>query len=167
MFDLRAGLEAGLLGEISMDKVTQESSYKEIVTITLSGYQLIEARIKTYLHDYFEIVKYRIGNDLHFGFEGQDYSNAALGTLLKVFSKTCADSELLKDLRAEITHRDHVAHQALLVPYKRKPCSSEELSQLANELAKRSESIINLLNRLRKAHTDLVAPYKKDSADSD
>ncbi|RVT44130.1 hypothetical protein EMM73_17385 [Rheinheimera sediminis] len=94
-----------------MDKVTQESSYKEIVTITLSGYQLIEARIKTYFHDYFEIVKYRIGNDLHFGFEGQDYSNAALGTLLKVFSKTCADSELLKDLRAEITHRDHVAHQ--------------------------------------------------------
>lgn len=143
-----------------MDQEFEESSFKEIANITLGGYQLIEARIKTYLNDYFEIVKHKVGSDLHFGFEGKDYKTAALGTLLKVFSKTCSDSALVKDLQAEVPHRDHVAHQALLILYKRQKCSPMEIRELSNELSVRAQSITKLLDRLKIAHTELVTPYQ-------
>ena len=129
--------------------------------MTLGGYQLIEAMLKTYLRNYFQIAKHRLGSDFYFGFSGDDYDKAAIGTLLRVFSKTCADSALIKDLQAEVPHRDHVAHQALLVLYRRQPCNYAELRELADELSARSVSITNILIQLNELHEGLVAPYKK------
>ena len=151
------------LGAMAMESQSEKKSYQEIAALTLSGYQLIEAMLKTYLRNYFNIAKHRVGADFYFGFSGDDYKNAALGTLLKAFSKTCSDSALVKDLQAELPRRDHVAHQAMLVLYKRQPCSSEELRELAAELSARSESIASLLNRLNALHSCLVAPYQKDA----
>jgi len=148
------------LGANPMDRDFHEKSYREITNLALAGYQLIEARLKSYLNDYFEIVKYKVGNELHFGFNGDDYKTAALSTLLKIFSKTCADTSLIKQLQAEVPHRDHVAHQALLTTYRRTPCSTEELSQLADELANRAKATSELLERLSIIHASLVAPYK-------
>ncbi|MCE4286603.1 hypothetical protein LYZ77_17200 [Xanthomonas hortorum pv. vitians] len=145
------------------DPQSEKKSFQEIASLTLGGYQLIEAMLKTYLHNYFRIAKHRLGKDFYFGFSGHDYDKAALGTLLKVFSKTCVDPALVKDLQAEVPHRDHVAHQALLVLYRRQPCSSEELSALADELSARTESITNLLSRLNTLHIGLVAPYQEDA----
>lgn len=144
-----------------MDTESQakKESFQKIASMALGGYQLIEALLKTYLRNYFEIVKHRLGSDLHFGFTGRDYDKASLGTLLKVFSKTCADRSLVKDLQAEIQHRDHVAHQALLVLYRRLPCSPAELAALTEELSIRAERSAGLLRRLDELHRNLVAPY--------
>ncbi|WP_225043003.1 hypothetical protein [Xanthomonas campestris] len=142
------------------DRASAAKSYQEIANLTLGGYQLIEALLKTYLRNYFSIAKHRLGIDLHFGFTGSDYDNAALGTLLKVFAKTCSDSQLVKDLQAEIPHRDHVAHQASLVMFRRQPCSSEELQALSEELSIRSGSISSLLTRVNNVHDLLLAPYR-------
>lgn len=139
----------------------ETSSFKEIASLTLGGYQLLEAMLKTYLHNYFQIAKCRVGSDLHFAFSGDDYDKAALGTLLKVFSKTCADSALVKDLLTEIPHRDQVAHQALLVLYKRQSCSSAELARMAGELSIRAGLITSLLNRLNTANIDLIEAGRK------
>ncbi|MDY4284588.1 MULTISPECIES: hypothetical protein [Xanthomonas] len=142
------------------DRDFEVKSYQEIANLTLGGYQLIEALLKTYLRNYFNIAKHRLGRDLHFGFTGSDYDNAALGTLLKVFAKTCSDSQLVKDLQAEIPHRDYVAHQASLVMFRRQPCSSEELQALSKQLSTRSSSISGLLTRLNNVHNLLLAPYR-------
>lgn len=144
------------------DLQAREDSFQKIASLALGGYQLIEALLKTYLRNYFEIVKHRVGTDLHFGFSGHDYDKAALGTLLKVFAKTCPDTSLVKDLQAEVQHRDQVAHQAFLVLYRRQPCSSEELIALAEELSIRAEKITSLLRRLDERHRSLVAPYAQD-----
>ena len=142
------------------DRDFAAKSYQEIANLTLGGYQLIEALLKTYLRNYFNIAKHRLSSDFHFGFTGSDYDNAALGTLLKVFAKTCSDSQLVKDLQTEIPHRDHVAHQASLVLFRRQPCTSEELRALSNELSVRSGSISSLLTRLNHVHSLLLAPYR-------
>jgi hypothetical protein len=144
------------------DSRSREKNFQHVTSLALGGYQLIEALLKTYLRNYFAIAKYRLGADLHFGFSGDDYDQAALGTLLKVFSKTCADRELVKDLQAEVKHRDHVAHQALLVLYRHQPCSPEELQAQIDELSVRADGISGLLRRLDEAHRALVASHSED-----
>ena len=139
-----------------------QKAYQEISGLALSGYQLLEAMLKTYLRNYFEIVKYLVGSEAHFGFTGKEYDKAALGTLLKIFAKTCADHSLVKDLQAEVSHRNHLAHQAWLVIYSRQQYSSSELNVMANELALRAEIVSSLLKRLDGAHSTLVATYRRD-----
>jgi hypothetical protein len=139
-----------------------QKGYQEVSGLALSGYQLLEAMLKTYLRNYFEIVKYLVDSRAHFGFSGKDYDNAPLGTLLKIFAKTCADHDLVKDLQAEVSHRNHIAHQASLVIYRRQQHSSSELNDMAAEIAVRAKIVDSLLKRLDQAHFTLVAPYRKE-----
>ncbi|KOA97637.1 hypothetical protein AE921_16890 [Xanthomonas arboricola] len=45
------------------DPQSEKKSFQEIAGLTLGGYQLIEAMLKTYLHNYFRIAKHRLGKD--------------------------------------------------------------------------------------------------------
>ncbi|KAB7703183.1 hypothetical protein GBN26_02100 [Plesiomonas shigelloides] len=129
--------------------------------LVLSGYQLIEASLKLYIVNYFRIAKYYISDRIHFGFDGSDYHDAPLGQLVKVFSKTCADKELVADLKSEISHRNHVAHKATLVLYKKDTVTSEEFDNLIKDIQMHGEKITNLLSRLKKVHSELNAPFDK------
>lgn len=136
-----------------------EEHYKEGLVLVLAGYQLIEASLKTYLKNYFTIVRYIVPTELYFGFEGKDYETAALGTLLKVFSKVCGDSKLVADLKSEVSHRDNVAHQAALVLFKKAPLSEEEFDALSEQVAVQGKNITQLIERLREAHNKMEKYY--------
>lgn len=138
---------------------SNQEHYKEGVILVLAGYQLIEASLKRYLINYFTIVRYIVPADMHFGFDGKDYENAALGTLIKAFSKVCGDAGLVSDLKAETAHRDHIAHKAALVLFQKKPLSNEELDALSEQVANRGKSVTALIERLNQAHRKLEESY--------
>lgn len=138
-----------------MKATVEQEYYQEGVTLALSGYQLIEASLKLYLRNYFKIAKYLISDQLHFGFDGTDYDNAALGQLVKAFSKTCSDKILVSDLKKEISYRNHIAHKATLERYKKEPLTAEEFNKLSDEIKIRIENIKNLRRRLKKVHLEL------------
>ena len=140
---------------------SNEELYREGVMLVLSGYQLIEASLKTYLKNYFTIVRHVVPEELHFGFDGKDYGNAALGTLVKVFAKVCGDSGLVSDLKSEISHRDHIAHRALLVLFQKESLPTEEFNELSDQVADHGKRITGLLTRLREAHNKLTEIYEQ------
>lgn len=147
------------LGAMEHTLKSSEEHYKEGLLLVLAGYQLIEASLKTYLKNYFTIVRYILPTDLHFGFDGKDYETAALGTLLKVFSKVCGDSQLVADLKSESSRRDDIAHQAALVLFKKEHLLEEEFAALSEQLAVQGKNITQLIERLREAHNKMEKYY--------
>ena len=135
-----------------MESSVEHEHYQKGIMLALSGYQLIEASLKLYLKNYYKIAKYLIADRLHFDFDGTDYDNAPLGQLVKAFSKTCADQDLAKDLKSEVSHRNHIAHKATLELFKKEPLSSNELNDLSAEIKIRGEKITTLLSRLEEAN---------------
>ena len=78
-----------------------EKTYKNGVTLALSGFQFLEETLKTCLELYFNAVRKITHEKLYFGFERRDYQKAALGRLIQAFSKTCDDKALIGELRAQ------------------------------------------------------------------
>lgn len=148
-----------LLGAMENALKSSEENYKEGVILVLAGYQLIESSLKTYLKNYFTIVRYIVPTDLHFGFDGKDYETAALGTLLKVFSKVCGDSNLVADLKSIISHRDNIAHKAALILFQKEPLSEKEFDVLAEQVSAEGKVITQLIERLRETHNKLEKTY--------
>jgi len=143
------------------DQISQKEIYREGSNLALAGYQLIEALLKTYIKNYFEIAKYFLAGKLHFGFTGRDYDEAPLGRLLQVFSKISNDEKLLKDLRSEVQHRDQIAHRSMLVLFAKTGPTSEELSSMISELEVRNRKINELLKRLHAKHDELISPWNE------
>ena len=136
--------------------------YRKGANLALAGYQLIESLLKTYIKNYFSIVKSIIGNELYFGFDGQDYEEAPLGRLLQVFSKICDNQKLVKDLQSEIKHRNDVAHKSMLILYSKSKPSIEEFDDLNKSLEVRNKAIHKLYTRLIAQHDLLVEPYEEN-----
>lgn len=149
------------LGMIKNDQISQKEIYREGANLALAGYQLIEALLKTYIKNYFEIAKYLLEGKLHFGFTGRDYDEAPLGRLLQVFAKISNDKELLKDLRSEVQHRDQIAHRSMLVLFAKTEPTSEELSSMTSELEERNRKVNGLLKRLHARHDELISPWNE------
>ena len=147
------------------DLATAKSSYREVANHALAGYQLVEELLKTYIGNHFEIARSLLGDRLHLDFTRKDYEKAPLGRLLQVFAKLCPDAKLVADLRAELPHRDHVAHQSLLILFSSSPASAEFLHSHISDLVERNDSIASLLGRLNEAHARLTAPYKGVTSD--
>lgn len=91
--------------------------YGRSVNQALAGFQLIEEMLKTYLEMHFDQVRALLKESIYFEFRRQDYQDAALGRLTQVFSKLCPNQDLVRDLRAVVRRRDHLAHRALLKLY--------------------------------------------------
>ena len=129
----RAAQRSGLtqvLGAMSDDFAT---TYKNGVTLALSGFQFLEETLKTYLELYFDAVRKLTHQKLYFGFERGDYQKAALGRLVQAFSKACDDKALVTELRGMVEKRDHIAHQALLRFYRPEPITGEEYAKLLTQ----------------------------------
>lgn len=141
--------------------------YREGASHALAGYQLIESLLKTYISNHFKIVKFILGNQLYFGFTGNEYEQAPLERLVNIFSKLCNDDQLIRELRNEITHRNHIAHQSMLIMYSKRKLGVEQFISLNDEMVKRNNTIANLLDRLHIAHENLILPFNKNIPDTE
>ncbi|WP_369915443.1 hypothetical protein AB8810_02250 [Xanthomonas sp. NCPPB 3005] len=145
---------------------TDKELYREGASHALAGYQMIEELLKTYIGNYFGIVRSLVQDKIYFGFRKQDYKQAPLGRLLQTFDKICADKELVAALRAEVPHRDHIAHQSLLVLFAKSQPTPEDFSKLLEDLTVRNSAIQAVMLQLHAAHKSLITPYSssKDRA---
>jgi len=119
--------------------------YRESVTNALAGYQLLEGLLKFYAETYYDAVRAFVGDDLFFDFHRKDIEDAPLGRLITGFSRTCANKKLVQDLRELKSHRDQVAHQALLCTYDN--TSDEQYHEMIEE----NHRIIQEISRLHSA----------------
>ena len=142
-----------------MESYGSKEHYEKGVTLALSGYQLIEAALKLYLRNYFEVAKYLISEQIYFGFDGNDYNNAPLGKLINIFSKTCSDKALVSDLKSEVSHRNYIAHQAALELFRKDPLSDEEFNELSQKVENHSKNITSLLSRLKVVNQQLKSKF--------
>jgi hypothetical protein len=121
--------------------------YEKGVNRVLAGFQLMEDWLKTYLQAHFDLTRTLLAGRLHFEFRRDDYQEAALGRLTQIFSRLCANSQLVTDLRAVIKRREHIAHRALLKLYNDQ-LSPEDYSALIAEVASDHATVASLLQRL-------------------
>ena len=91
--------------------------YRKSVMNALGGYQLLEQQLKTYLAMYYDAVRVLTKDQLHCGYSESDFQNAPLGKLRTAFSKTNGNAQLSRDIQGLISHRYHIAHQAMTALY--------------------------------------------------
>jgi hypothetical protein len=121
--------------------------YRKSVNQVLAGFQIVEEMLKTYIERHFDLTRSLINGRLHFEFCRQDYQEAALGRRIQVFSKLCANHQLVSDLRAAVEGRDHVAPRALLKLYE-SAISPEEYVQISHELLSDMDKNTELMTRI-------------------
>jgi hypothetical protein len=121
--------------------------YEKGVNQLLAGFQLIEDMLKSYLEAHFDLTRAFLAGRLHFEFRREDYQEAPLNRLMHVFSRLCANSQLVTELRAVIKRRNDVAHRALLKLFDNQ-LSPTDYAALINELATDNAAVASLLQRL-------------------
>lgn len=137
---LRRSLPRALGIMETTDTSKLEVFYRDGVAHALGGFQLLEQGLKMYIDVYYKAVRVLLGDRLYFGFQHSEIKDAPLGQLVKVFGKTCANTQLVEELRSVIKHRDNSAHQAFLCLYGEKPSHDvfirtiDENLRIANQL---------------------------------
>jgi len=126
-----------------------EKLYRDGVTHVLAGYQLLEEQLKIYLEIHFDLTRAILASRLYFDFKRDDYQDAALGRLVHIFSKLCANKDLVLGLRSVVKSRDHIAHQALVKLYKQ-DISAQEYSGLIAELNNQMNTVSQLMTDIAK-----------------
>ena len=136
-------------GELEKALIEQEGKqvYERAANRVLAGFQLIEDWLKTYLQVHFDLTRLMVAGRLHFEFRRDDYQNVSLGKLTSVFSKLCANEQLIADLNAVISRRNHIAHRAFLKLYDTK-LTSADYSNLLTEFDADHAKVASLLSRL-------------------
>ena len=84
------------------------------VSHALTVFQLIEESLKLYITFRFKLIRIRLDPSIPFEFNGRDYENAALETLIKMFAKLSTNQSLIESLNKITGNRNYVAHQALV-----------------------------------------------------
>ena len=124
------------------------AAYRNTVSQALAGFQLVEEMLKGYLDKHFSTTRMLLRGAVHFEFSRRDYQEAPLGRLVNVFSKLCANEQLIRDLRAAVKDRDHLAHRALLKLYEVPRPSEEEFMQLLGEASRMMNLPSGLMDRI-------------------
>lgn len=94
-----------------------QEHYRRSVINALGGYQLLEQQLKSYVAMYCNAVRCLARDKLYCGYTESDFQNAPLGVLRKAFSKTNPNKKLSDEIGALISHRNHIAHQAMNALY--------------------------------------------------
>lgn len=84
------------------------------VSHALTVFQVIEESLKLYIKFSFKLIRSKLDLSIPFEFSGKDYENAALETLIKIFSKLSDNKALIESLNKITGNRNYVAHQALV-----------------------------------------------------
>lgn len=121
--------------------------YRDGVTHVLAGYQLLEEQLKEFIGLHYEKTRILLAGRIHFGYLRSDHAKSPLGRLTNTFGKLSANGDLLARLRAVGDHRDHVAHQALLVLYGPK-LTVEQYGTLTKEIAEKADLLHGLMLEL-------------------
>ena len=130
--------------------------YRDSVAHALGGFQLLEEGLKTHIDVCYETVRQLLVGKLHFGFEKSEVQEAPLGRLLQLFSRVCANQELVVELRALVKHRNTAAHQAFVCLYG--PGTSDaEYVTMATKNLELSTTISTLLPRLHQETVGVLA----------
>ena len=124
--------------------MTPKDIYVGTATSALAGYQLLEEQLKEYLDMYYGIIRTLLNGRVFFDFSRDDINKAPLGRLLHLFSKTCANKELIARVRALVGHRDEMAHQAFLCLYQ-PGTKDEDYIALSKKTSERSSEIANVM----------------------
>ena len=133
---------------IQSNEMTPLGHYRESVTNALAGYQLLESLIKLYTGTYNDAVRAIANDELFFDFHRKDIEDAPLGRLINGLARTCRNKKLVQDLRDLKSHRDQVAHQALL-------CT---LDNTADEnYMKMTEKNHQIIDEIRRLHAAVLA----------
>lgn len=84
------------------------------VSHALTVFQVIEEGLKQYITYSFKLIRARLDPSIPFEFNGKDYENAALGKLIKIFSKLSDNKVLIESLNKITSNRNYVAHKAMV-----------------------------------------------------
>jgi len=128
--------------------------YNSSANQVLAGFQILEELLKNYLARHFALAREVLGDRLPFNFKREDYQDAPLGRLIQVFAKTNLNHDLIRDLRAEISRRDHIAHKAFLKLYK-EDVLPDEYVRLIDELSADMSRLSSLMTRLNEETASL------------
>jgi hypothetical protein len=91
----------------------KESAFYSSVTHALMGCQLVEQELKLYITEAFDLVRKRLGHRAPFKMSGDDYEDASLDKLVKVFGQLTNNAQLVKDLRKFKDDRNYLSHKAI------------------------------------------------------
>lgn len=135
--------------------------YRDGAAHALGGFQLLEEGLKTYIDLYYRAANQLLQGQLHFGYQRADVQDSPLGRLLTVFSKVCANQELLAEMRALLKHRDQAAHQAFICLYGPGP-DDQTLTAMTDANAKLATQLSELFPRLQAETLKVVAVMESD-----
>jgi L-fucose isomerase-like protein len=90
-----------------------EKAFYSSVTHALMGCQLVEQQLKLYIAQAFDLVRKRLGDRIPFKMSGDDYEDAPLERLVKVFGKLTNNGQLLADIRKFKDERNYLSHKGI------------------------------------------------------
>jgi|SRR6516225_3630824 len=95
------------------DPKDETGDFYRRIGLALSPYQLIEEQLKLYIEvAHFEILRL-VADRIPFRCSRDDYENAALEWLIKMFKRHCDNDDLVKRLKAALKKRNYVAHNVV------------------------------------------------------
>jgi hypothetical protein len=83
------------------------------VARALSGCQLVEQELKLYIAEALELVQKCVANRLPFSMSGDDYANASLENLIKIFRKLTSNQALVTELNKFKEERNFLSHKGI------------------------------------------------------
>jgi hypothetical protein len=95
--------------------VTLEKKYKKEINNALERCQFIEEKLRACIMRAVEIAEIRLLQDFPVRYTSKDISKLTMGTLVSIFSKINADTDLLESLKLITKDRNNVAHKSLLL----------------------------------------------------
>jgi len=90
-----------------------ENDFYLKVAYALSGCQLVEQQLKSYITDALDFIRKRLAGKLPFKMNGDDYEDVPLGRLIDVFRKLSDNEALVKDLNKFKAERNFLSHKGI------------------------------------------------------
>ncbi|MBD8722148.1 hypothetical protein IFT43_02070 [Oxalobacteraceae sp. CFBP 13708] len=90
-----------------------ENEFYLKIAYALSGCQLVEQQLKSYITDALDFIRKRLAGKLPFKMNGDDYEDAPLGRLIDVFKKLSDNETLVRDLTRFKTERNFLSHKGI------------------------------------------------------
>ncbi len=81
---------------------------------SMGACQLLEHQLKLYITEALLLAKQCIGHRMSFNMKGEDYSDASLERLIKIFKQLSNDSKLVADLEKFRERRNYLSHKAIV-----------------------------------------------------
>lgn len=88
--------------------------HHDLVVEAIVEFQLLEERLKSYIHLTYELVDEWLDKSVPFSYDKSEIENAPLGKLLRQFRHFCTNESLVEVLSSLVPDRNYVAHRGFL-----------------------------------------------------